>query len=643
MLTTVRAIGVAAVRKGIGQSEKSGVEFGSTPATGESLISHFQLLEAIVEGAPDAIFAKDAEGRFILVNSACARVLGRPRVEIYGRRMSELVDPAQARQVEFADAQILATGESAVSENTFTSGDRMRVYMTTRSPLRDAAGRVIGVLGIARDITERKKVEEALGESEAQYRLLTETMPQLVWMADAQGTLQFCNQYFRDVTGLSLQEAISRGDEPIHPEDRPAVSKKWHEAVQRGQAYEVEYRLKNALLDSYTWFSARIQPVKDKSGTVLRWIGTAVDINERKKAVLDAQKREEQLRLAQEAGQIAAWTIDFESGEAWFSTGYHELFGLDPKVPLTRELLTDFILAEDRDRVLQTFRSASSGSVRLEFRIRRGSEIRWLLSLGRRVERDGKPSTMFAAVTLDITAQKEAEEELAKQAAELARSNNDLQQFSSIASHDLQEPLRNMAICSELLNRGYRHLLDDSGKQLVDLISSGARAGQALTQALLSYARAVGPDTAPTMPVSMREAFDEALANLKSTIQESGAVITCGDLPIVKGDRIQLIQLFQNLLENAIKYRREIPPVIDVNCTRRGSEWQISVRDNGVGIPESYFGRIFEPFQRLKNAKISGSGLGLATCKRIVERHGGTISVESEQGQGSTFVFTIPA
>jgi PAS domain S-box-containing protein len=616
------------------------VEFVANPATGESLISHFQLLEAIVEGAPDPIFARDAQGRFILVNSACARVFGHPRLEIYGRRVSELVDFALARQLESADKQVLATGEPVITESTFTSGDRISVYMTTRSALRDAAGQVIGILGIARDITERKKMEEALGESEAQYRLLTEAMPQLVWMADAQGTLQFCNQYFRDVTGLSMQEAASHGDEPVHPEDRPAIRRQWEQAMKRGQAYEIEYRLKNASLGSYLWFSARIQPIKDKNGKVLRWIGTAVDINERKKAAIEAHKREEQLRLAQEAGKIAAWTMDPKSGQVWFSTGYHELFGLDPKTPLTSELLTGLILPEDRPRVLEAFRSGSSESVRVDFRIRRGGETRWLLTLGRRIEQDGRQS--FAAVTLDITTQKEAEEELAKQAAELARSNNDLQQFSSIASHDLQEPLRNMAICSELLNRSYRHLLDDNGKQLVDMIASGARAGQALTQALLSYARTVGPEAAPTTPVAMSDAFNQALANLKSIIQESGAVITRSDLPIVKGDRIQLTQLFQNLIENAIKYRREIPPVIHVECIRHGDDWQISVGDNGVGIPDSFFGRIFEPFQRLRNAKISGSGLGLATCKRIVERHGGKIWVQSEHGKGSTFVFTIP-
>ena len=619
------------------------MESDDLPSTGESLISHFQLLEAILEGTPDPIFAKDAEGRFILVNSACAAVFGRPRSEVYGRRISELMNSGSARQIELVDAQILATGEPVMAENALPQNGQLRIYLTTKSPLRNAAGMVMGIVGIARDITERKRIEESLCESEAQYRMLTEAMPQLVWMADAEGTLQFCNQYFRDVTGLSLQEAVGKGQELIHPEDRANVRKKWEDAARQGRAYEVEYRLENAILDSYTWFFARLQPIKDKDGRVLRWIGTAVDINERKKAALDLQKREEQLRLAQEAGQIGAWTMDVESGETSFSEGFHQLLGVGPAITVTRDLFAEVVLPEDRLRVAETFRAASSASVRVEFRIQRGNEIRWLLSLGRRVERDAKPSTLFAGVTIDVTAQKEAEEELAKQAAELARSNSDLQQFSSIASHDLQEPLRNMAICSELLNRNYRNQLDENGRQLLDLISSGARTGQALTQALLSYARTVGPETVPMLPVSLSDTLDQALTSVKSSIQESGAIVTHDELPIVMGDRIQLAQLFQNLLENAIKYRRGVPPEIHVSCEKRGADWTISVKDNGLGVPESHYQQIFEPFQRLRNSKIAGSGLGLATCKRIVERHGGSIWVRSEQGQGSTFYFTLPA
>jgi light-regulated signal transduction histidine kinase (bacteriophytochrome) len=200
-----------------------------------------------------------------------------------------------------------------------------------------------------------------------------------------------------------------------------------------------------------------------------------------------------------------------------------------------------------------------------------------------------------------------------------------------------------MAVCSELLSRGYRDLLDQNGKQLIDLILSGARAGQALTRALLTYARTVGTSTLPKLPVPLGEVLDQALAGIKSSVQETGASITRDELPVVTGDRILLAQLLQNLLENAVKYRREVAPVIHVGCQRRGAEWIISVKDNGLGVPHAQYQRIFEPFQRLRSAKILGSGLGLATCKRIVERHGGSIWVESEPGQGSTFYFTIPA
>jgi PAS domain S-box-containing protein len=633
---------MAAAVQQASQPQKSGAGLDTMPAVDESAISHLRLLEAIVEATPDPIFAKDALGRFILVNSACARVLGKPPAEVYGRRLSELIDPAVARPIEEIDRKVFASGGPIVAEDSIPQNGKTHVYLTTKSALRNAAGEVIAMVGIARDITDRKRSEESLGESEARYRMLTEAMPQLVWMAAPDGTLQFCNRHFREVTGQTLEESMRSSDDVIHPSDRAVVKQKWEEAARQGTAYELEYRIRNASLNLYNWFSVRIQPVKDSEGRVIRWVGTAVDINERKKAALELQRREEQLRLAQEAGQVGAWTLNLEAKEISFSASFHQLLGVDPSVPITSDLVDSLVLPEDRDRVHKVFKAVSCEEVRVEYRIRRGDQVRWLLTLGRRVEQETQPSTLFAGVTLDITAHKEAEEHLAAQTAELARSNTNLQQFSSIASHDLQEPLRNMAVCSELLKRNYHDQLDENGKQLLDLISSAAQAGQALTQALLSYARAIGSETVPLAPVSTEEALDQALANLKRRIQESGASITRDRLPVVVGDRILLTQLFQNLIENAIKYRREVPPDIHVGCEKRGNHWTISVADNGIGIPPSHCERIFEPFQRLKNTKISGSGLGLATCKRIIERHGGSIWVDSQPGQGSRFSFTLP-
>jgi light-regulated signal transduction histidine kinase (bacteriophytochrome) len=305
-------------------------------------------------------------------------------------------------------------------------------------------------------------------------------------------------------------------------------------------------------------------------------------------------------------------------------------------------MVMQMIIPEDLERVSAVFRSKPPQELRIEYRIRKFNQIHWLLSIGRRVQTDAGSTSVLAGVTIDVTEQKSAEEELARQAAELARSNTDLQQFSSIASHDLQEPLRNMAICSELLHRNYRHLLDENGQQLLDLISSGARSGQALTRALLSYARAVSSEALELAPVDLNDAFQQAVSQLRTRIAETMASVTSDALPNVTGDKIQLTQLFQNLIENAIKYRSEAPPAIHVSSVARENEWIITVSDNGVGVSEANVERIFRPFQRLLNPSVSGSGLGLATCSRIIERHHGRIWVESHPGQGSTFFFSIP-
>lgn len=602
------------------------------------------LLDAVIEGTPDLIFAKDVQGRFILVNSACARLLNRSRSELYGKVISDFLDAAAAQQVEGSNARVLRTGESVITEQRFSKDGEIRIYLATKSPLKSASGEVIGVICVAQDITERKRMEDALGESEARYRLLAEAMPQLVWMSDSAGALQYCNRYFQEVTGLTFDEARERGEEVIHPEDRDEAKRKWREALHLGETYDIDYRILNFRAGSYTWFSARVHPIKDRDGKVRRWIGTAIDIDARKKAALEIAKREEQLRLAQQAGDVGTWTWDKDSGEAHFSTAYYDWLGLDPAiVKFSREIFRDHVVPEDRQRVADAFEREPVEQLRVEYRIKKGNEVRWLLSLGRGMETSAGQTRLLAGVTLDITAQKQAEEDMARQTMELTRSNTDLQRFSSIASHDLQQPLRNMAICSELLNRNYRHLLDESARQLLDLIYQGARSGQALTQALLSYARTVGTEAFKPVPVNLNDALDQALLHLKSAIAESKAIITRDDLPVVAGDGIQIVQLFQNLVENSIKYRSDAPPRVHLASAREEDCWLISITDNGIGVPAGDRERIFEPFQRLRNPNVSGSGLRLATCRRIVERNRGRIWVEDGIPSGTRFLFTLPA
>jgi len=277
---------------------------------------------------------------------------------------------------------------------------------------------------------------------------------------------------------------------------------------------------------------------------------------------------------------------------------------------------------------------------------------------GRRVEVSASISPLRAAdgtmvgaskILRDITALKRAEEilrrvnrQLQEQAEELVATNKDLEQFAYVASHDLQEPLRAVGGFLTLLQQRYHGKLDEKADGYINAAVEGAVRMQALINGLLEYSR-VGTRGSVPAPASAGAVLQEALENLQALIQESGAVITADPLPVVQADANQLTHVFQNLIANAIKFRGERTPDIQVGARRQEGDWLFWVRDNGIGIDPQYRDRIFVIFQRLHTrTKYPGTGIGLSICKRIVERHGGRIWVESQPGRGSTFYFTLP-
>ncbi len=245
-------------------------------------------------------------------------------------------------------------------------------------------------------------------------------------------------------------------------------------------------------------------------------------------------------------------------------------------------------------------------------------------------------------LAVEIKERKKTERQLKHALIQLERSNRDLEQFAYVASHDLQEPLRMIVSYVQLLERRYREKFDENAKDFMGFITEGTQRMQLLIRDLLEFSR-VTSQSKEFEIIDLNEILKIVLKNLKIAIEENNVKIQYSNLPDVLGDNTQLIQLFQNLIYNAIKFKKDAHPEIEVSAVHNESNWLISVKDNGIGIADEYKEKIFIIFQRLHDrGKYQGTGIGLAVCKRIVERHGGKIWVESELGKGSTFYFTLP-
>jgi PAS domain S-box-containing protein len=363
--------------------------------------------------------------------------------------------------------------------------------------------------------------------------------------------------------------------------------------------------------------------------------------------VAQRTESEERFRNLAETASDAILSADSRGKIVYFNPAAERIFAYS-SAEIIGQPLTLLMPERYRDPHLQGFeRYLRTGEARvigktLEMAARRknGSEFPIELALSSWKTREG---TFFTAILSDFTERKRAGELLVNKLAELKRSNDELQQFAYVASHDLQEPLRMVASYTQLLAQRYKGRLDADADEFIAYAVDGSNRMQRLIQDLLAYSRA-GTSGKPVCQISSENALKEALMNLQATIAESGAVVTHDSLPATTTDESQLVQVFQNLVGNAIKYHGPEAPRVHVSATKNGAkEWIFSVRDNGMGIDPQHFDRIFVLFQRLHGREeFAGTGIGLAICKKVLELQGGRIWVESQPEKGSTFHFALP-
>ncbi|MGD0258526.1 MAG: PAS domain S-box protein [Verrucomicrobiota bacterium] len=420
---------------------------------------------------------------------------------------------------------------------------------------------------------------------------------------------------------------------------------------ERKQAEKAVYQLNAELRQRVAELQAANQEVQASRQAALSLAEDAIRARQQtEQASADLRSSAEQRRLALEAADLGAWDYHFQTGEVFWDERCRQMWGIPEAEKIDYARAIAAIDPEDRaavdEAVQQALTGKSGGVYHREFRvIWPDGSVHWIASHGRvyfQGDGDQRRAVRFIGVNLEVTAEKQAQAALLQTAEELERSNRDLEQFAYVASHDLQEPLRAIGGYVKLLQNRFPDKLDAKAQDYIAGACEGATRMEQLITDLLAYSR-VGTRGGHFTPADLETVLAQALGNLEAGIKSAQATVTHDPLPALSVDATQVMQLFQNLIGNALKFRSESPPQIHIGVRPEEGRWVLWVRDNGIGIEAEYFGRIFQVFQRLHTRKqYPGTGIGLAVCKKIVERHGGTIWVESQPGHGSTFFFSMP-
>jgi PAS domain S-box-containing protein len=591
-----------------------------------------------------AIFMMDPQGQIVSWNAGAERIKGYRAEEIIGQNFSRFFPPEDIERGRPEEVLRMTAASGRHEEQGIRvrkDGSRFLASLTFTA-LRDPNGNLRGFSEFSHDLSESK-------ESGAKYRGLLEAAPDAMVVVNQAGEIVLLNLQAEKQFGYHRDELVGQKVKNIIPEgfaERLLAdglrSVEDALAQQIGTGIELTGRRKD---ESEFPIEIMLSPLESAEGILVT--AAIRDISVRKDAEKHLAQMEGRYRglleaapdamvVVNQVGEIVLLNVQVEKQ---FGYRRDELLGQKVK-NIIPEGFAERLIADGTRTAADALAQQIGTGIELIGRRKDGSEFPIEIMLSPLESPEG---ILVTAAIRNITERKRAEQHLVKTVAELNRSNDELQQFAYVASHDLQEPLRMVASYTQLLAERYKGRLGSDADEFIAYAVDGSNRMQVLIQDLLAYSRA-GTNGKALRKISSDNALTEALANLRATIQESGAVVTHDSLPLITTDGTQLAQIFQNLVGNAIKYRSAAVPNVHISAVKNGgNEWIFSVRDNGLGIDPQYFDRIFVLFQRLHGqTEFKGTGIGLAICKKMLERLGGRIWVESQPEKGSTFHFALP-
>ena len=592
-------------------------------------------LETVMSHLPVVLFALDAEGRFTLSKGRGLESLGLEPGELNGTSVVDV----------YADnPDIVAAVERALD------GEEVRMrqevgelaFDTQYRPVFGEDGDVQQVIGVSLDVTERREYEQQLEENDAILRQLTETTDDVFWLFDGDfEEVQFVNEAYEDIWGRpvdAVREDPMDFIEGVHPEDRDIVTAGL-EQLRAGEPTDQEYRV-NAGEDYSRWVWVRGEPILDDEGTVERVAGFARDITERKEREQELERSERQFEAVFNDPQLLVALLDDEDGMiqrvnetalAYAGADREATEGTPfPEAPWWNH---DEDLQADLREWLDRAADGKYVEYEAEHPLPEGSTMTVEGTIRPVTDEEGTVRSLITSAR-DVTERVERERELEE-------SNKRLEQFAYVASHDLQEPLRTISNFIELLEDEYGDQLDDEAARLIDVVVTGSERMQSMINGLLDYSR-VTTRGEEFEPVDAGDVAEDIVDDLTVKLDEEDGTVEWGDLPTVAADGSQLRQLVQNLVKNALEHS-DGPVDIEIRSRETPAGYRFEIEDDGPGIEENRQEKIFRIFKSGKQYQTSSQakGIGLAICDNIVQRHGGDIWVESDPGEGATFVFTI--